>query len=756
MELSRNLRVIMSQAFNTAQELRSEYLMPEHILYSIVKNDEEIVDRLNLDAEIILQELKVFFQTKVPLIQGSTSRKPTESLGFNQVIQNSVQQVESSQRDTVEIGDIMIALYDIQGHAQFILQKNGVEREDLLEVVTQIQQESGYGAPAGAQPQVGRGKKKSLLQEYTVELVREAKDGRLDPIIGRKDEIERTVQILCRKKKNNPIHVGEPGVGKTAITEGLAQRIADNSVPDILQDYEIYSLDMGGLLAGTKYRGDFEERVKKIVKEIENKEKAILFIDEIHNIVGAGQTGQGSMDASNILKPSLQTGRLRVIGSTTYDEYKKHFDKDGALSRRFQKIDIGEPSEAETFEILQGLQDSYEKYHNVQYTADALKSIAHLSHLYINDRHLPDKAIDVMDEIGALLRMRNFKKDEEEEEQISLLVTEADVENVVSKIAKIPEKTVSTDETAKLAHLAEDLKKQVFGQDQAIDQVVQAIKRSRAGFRKADKPIANLLFAGKTGVGKTHLVNKLAETMGLHLHRFDMSEYQEKHAVAKLVGAPAGYVGFEEGGILVDAVRNEPHSIVLLDEIEKAHEDIYNVLLQIMDYATLTDNQGRKADFRNVIVVMTSNAGARDIGSKPVGFGATARGGEAVDDAVQKAFTPEFRNRLDKVVTFNDLTTDIIRMVVRAEIAEFEDMLVEKKVELIVSDEAIDWFVEHGYSEEFGARPISRLVDEKIKDFFVDAVLFGELKRGGIAKIDVENDEIKVLTLNLKLENALA
>jgi ATP-dependent Clp protease ATP-binding subunit ClpA len=539
----------------------------------------------------------------------------------------------------------------------------------------------------------------------------------------------------------------------TAITEGLAQRIAEGTVPEILENYKIYSLDMGGLLAGTKYRGDFEERVKKIVKEIENMERAIIFIDEIHNIVGAGSTGQGTMDASNILKPSLQSGRLRMIGSTTYDEYKKVIEKDGALARRFQKIEISEPSEEETLEILNGLRDSYEAFHNVQYTQESLKSIAHLSHLYINDRHLPDKAIDVMDEIGSLLRMRNFKKDED---QPSLLVTESDVENVVSKIAKIPEKTVSVDETDKLASLAENLKKKVFGQDHAIDEIAQAIKRSRAGFRKADKPVANLLFAGKTGVGKTHVVNKLAEELGLSLHRFDMSEYQEKHAVAKLIGAPAGYVGFEEGGLLVDAIRKEPHSILLLDEIEKAHPDIYNILLQIMDYATATDNQGRKADFRNVIVIMTSNAGARNIGSKPVGFDSSARGGEAVTQAVEKAFTPEFRNRLDKVVTFNDLTHEVIRQVVEAEIEEFKVMLTEKGVNLTVTEPAIDWFAENGYSEEFGARPIARLVDEKIKDIFVDAVLFGDLKNGGNAKIDVENGDIKVVTLDLNLENAIA
>lgn len=750
MDLSRDLRVIMSQAYNKAREGRNEYLMPEHVLYSILQNDEEMVDKLDLDIEEVLAELDTFFSTKVPIV--ANGNNPVESLGFNQVIQTSVQQVENSQRQTVEIGDVLIALFDVKGHANYLLQKHNITRAELLEAVSDLQ----LGEEASTAPgQTGTiRKKKSILDEFTVELVAEAKAGNLDPIIGRKDEIERTVQILCRKKKNNPIHVGEPGVGKTAITEGLAQRIADKTVPDVLQNYKIFSLDLGGMLAGTKYRGDFEERIKKIIKEIEGKPKSILFIDEIHNIVGAGQTGQGTMDASNILKPSLATGKMRVIGSTTYDEYKKIFDKDGALSRRFQKIEIGEPSESETLEILRGLQKSYEEFHNVKYTDDSLRSIAHLSHLYINDRHLPDKAIDVMDEIGSLLKMRNFKKNESN--NIALLVTEADVENVVSKIAKIPEKTVSFDETAKLASLATDMKACVFGQDEAIDQIVKAIKRSRAGFRKADKPVTNLLFAGKTGVGKTFTINQLGNLMGLPVVRFDMSEYQEKHTVAKLIGAPTGYVGFEEGGLLVDAIRKEPHSILLLDEIEKAHSDIYNILLQIMDYATLTDNQGRKADFRNTIIVMTSNAGARNIGRKNIGFNAGTKNREAVDEAVSKIFTPEFRNRLDKVVIFNDLGHEQVKLVVKAEIAEFETMLTDKGIILSVTEEALDWFVENGYSEEFGARQISRLVDDKIKDIFVDAVLFGELKNGGRAEISVEDGDIKVTTLDLNIESVFA
>lgn len=727
MNFSNETLAILADASNVASELKNEFLTPEHILYSIVKDNNEIIQSLEFDRDQLIDDLESFFRTKVP----TSKSGPSQSLGFNKVLQDSAMLVQNSQREEIEIGDVFISIYNISEHARFLLKKNGVDKVHILQVVSELQRDSEEiteGSP------IGTSHKKSILEEFCVELVAEAREGRLDPIIGRASEIERTVQILCRKKKNNPIHVGEPGVGKTAVTEGLAQRIASGDVPDVIKDFQIYSLDMGGLLAGTKYRGDFEERIKKVVKEIQAKEKAILFIDEIHTIVGAGSTSSGTMDASNILKPSLASGKMRVIGSTTYDEYKKHFEKEGALARRFQKIEIGEPSEDETLQILQGLKKSYEDYHGVTYSDESLKLITKLSHLYINDRHLPDKAIDVMDEVGSILKMK----------KITTTVTEADVESVISKIAKIPEKTVSQNETEKLGTLATDLKSKVFGQDQAIDQIVQSIKRSRAGFKKADKPVANLLFAGKTGVGKTHLVRKLADQLGIPLVRFDMSEYQEKHTVAKLTGAPAGYVGYEEGGLLVDAIRKEPHCVLLLDEIEKAHGDIYNVLLQIMDYATLTDNQGRKADFRNVIVVMTSNAGAANIGSRSIGFGAKTLGGEAVDTAVSKAFSPEFRNRLDKVVTFNDLTHDVIRLIVISEIEEFKSMLVEKKITLSITEDAIDWFAKTGYSEEFGARPIARLIDEKIKDKFVDSVLFGTLKNGGKAKISIKKGEIEI------------
>jgi len=725
MDFSKELQLTLDIAVRKAMYLQNEYLTPEHVLFSIFSQHKDLVNRLEISRESVLEDLEKFFLEKIPIIQ--EIKNPIRSLGLDTMLQNCIESVEKSQRQTVEIEDILVSIYNNSEYSKYILEKNGVEKMALLDAVSKSLRKEEH-----------EDENRSMLEEYTIEMVAEARNGKLDPIIGRTEEIERTVQILCRKKKNNPIHVGESGVGKTAVTEGLAQRIADGTVPDILKDFEIYSLDMGSMLAGTKYRGDFEERIKKVVKEIETKEKAILFIDEIHNIVGAGSTSSGTMDASNILKPSLVTGKLRVIGSTTYEEYKKSIEKNAALARRFQKIDILEPSESETLEILKGLKQSYETYHNITYTKESLESIVKLSHLYINDRHLPDKAIDVLDEVGALLRMRNFKK------QTSTIVTETDVENIISKITKIPEKTVSNNEMEKLAMLSSNLNSKVFGQDQAIEQIVHSIKRSKAGFKKAEKPIANLLFAGRTGVGKTHLVKKLADELGIPLLRFDMSEYQEKHAVAKLVGAPAGYVGYEEGGLLVDAIRKEPHSILLLDEIEKAHSDIYNILLQIMDYATLTDNQGRKADFRNVIIVMTSNAGASNIGSKSIGFGSKSLGHEVMDKAINKAFTPEFRNRLDKVVVFNDLNEEVIKSIVLAEIDEFRQMLSEKKITMTVTDDVVNWFVKNGYSEEYGARPIARLVDEKIKDKFVDSVLFGALKSGGKARISLKKGEIEI------------
>ncbi|MEI6875578.1 MAG: AAA family ATPase, partial [Spirochaetota bacterium] len=614
------------------------------------------------------------------------------------------------------------------------------------------------------------------------------------PVIGRESEIERTVQVLCRRLKNNPIHVGDAGVGKTAITEGLAQRIVAGTVPPRLKGYTIYGLDMGALLAGTKFRGDFEERIKRVVDELLKKERAILFIDEIHTIIGAGAVSGGSLDASNLLKPALTSGRLRCIGSTTFDEYNKYFEKDRALSRRFQKIDIVEPSLSEALEILKGLRPKYEEYHKVRYSDEALDLAVNLSAQYITERRLPDKAIDVVDEAGAWARINAFKigeaarlsaaaeaakisaaelsaqvgndiampeievnpeakqktevkgkaDDVEVPEEAVLDIGRKEIEMVVAKIARIPERSVSTSEKEKLASLEADLRAEVFGQDAAVDAVVKAVKRSRAGFRNPDKPVANFLFVGPTGVGKTELARQLAKGLGVSLHRFDMSEYQEKHTVSRLIGSPPGYVGYEEGGLLTDLVRKTPHAVVLLDEIEKAHPDVYNILLQIMDYATLTDNQGRKADFRNVVLIMTSNAGARDLGKNLIGFGERTVTDSALNEAVERAFTPEFRNRLDAVVRFENLPPSVIEKIVAKAIDEFRVQLVDKKVEFEVTPALITHLAEKGYSKEFGARNIARLVEDRIKTFFVDEVLFGKLAAGGKAMADVKDGEVVI------------
>jgi ATP-dependent Clp protease ATP-binding subunit ClpA len=602
-----------------------------------------------------------------------------------------------------------------------------------------------------------------------------AREGKLEPVIGRENELDRTVQVLCRRFKNNPVHVGDSGVGKTAITEGLAQRIITGKVPPTLKDFSIFSLDMGALIAGTKYRGDFEERVKRVVEEMLKKDKAILFIDEIHTLVGAGAVSGNALDAANILKPVLGSGKLRCIGSTTHEEYGKYFEKDRALSRRFQKIDINEPSEEDAVAILRGLKDKYEDYHKVHYSEEALESAVKLSAQYITERRLPDKAIDVIDEAGAFVRIEAYKKQSMENngrqpaetlngaqrmvgsETKSETVQEGtvdfigigttEIETVVSKIARIPEKSIGMSEKDRLKSLDENLRMRVFGQDDAVTSVVKAVKRSRAGFRAPNKPVANFLFVGPTGVGKTELARSLTEILDIPMHRYDMSEYQEKHTVSRLIGSPPGYVGYEEGGLLTDAVRKQPHGVVLLDEIEKAHEDIYNILLQIMDYATLTDNNGRKADFRNIVLIMTSNAGAREIGKSLIGFGERINDESALDESIEKIFTPEFRNRLDAVVRFGHLSREVMISIVDKELNLFKSQLAEKNVTLEVTGSCINQLAEEGYSREFGARNAGRLVEEKIKTFFVDEVLFGTLSEGGRAIADYADGDYRISVL---------
>ncbi|MCE1209723.1 MAG: ATP-dependent Clp protease ATP-binding subunit ClpA, partial [Spirochaetia bacterium] len=713
--------------------------------------------------------IEAYFEQKVPVLRSSA--EPVQTSSFQAVIERAVMQSQASGKDEVEISDLIVSLYDEERtYAGYYMRKLGIKRLQLLEVLSH-----GIGEFTGEEAELldegegrpdlegrdKRGLKPGPLERFATDLTAQAAAGKLEPVIGREAEIERTIQVLCRRLKNNPIHVGEAGVGKTAITEGLAQRIVAGNVPPLLKDYTIYSLDMGALLAGTKFRGDFEERVKKVVDILLKKEKAILFIDEIHTIVGAGAVTGGSMDASNLLKPALTSGKLRCIGSTTYDEYNKIFEKDRALSRRFQKIDITEPSQSETVEILKGLRPKYEEFHRVHFSDDALEAAVRLSAQFITERRLPDKAIDVIDEAGARARISAFKLGQKGGETPSGEGTSSEgasgeapmgetvvdiqvpeIETVVAKIARIPERSVSSSEKERLSGLEVSLKQEVFGQDAAIDAVVRAVKRSRAGFRAPDKPVANFLFVGPTGVGKTELARQLAKQLGVSLHRFDMSEYQDKHTDSRLIGSPPGYVGYEEGGLLTDTVRKNPHAVVLLDEIEKAHPDIYNILLQIMDYATLTDNQGRKADFRNVILIMTSNAGARDVGKNLIGFGDRTLSNSALDEAVERAFTPEFRNRLDAVVHFGNLPMEVIERIVTKALDDFNLQLAEKKVRLVARDSVVKFLAEKGYSREFGARNISRLVEDKIKSFFVDEVLFGRLEKGGTAVADLVDGQI--------------
>lgn len=749
MKISDEVQNALNAAYLEAKKRKHEYLTPEHILHVALFFEEikKIFTDCQVDIESVIKDVDLYLSKMVPFIE---EREPVQTAGFQSVIENAIFHTETSSKDTVDLNDILVSVFDTESlHGSYFMRKAGLTRYSLLKAISRTDDdyfldpdEAEFYENEDVEETNGRKQRKSALSLYTRNLNKAASDGEIEPLIGREGIVERTIQVLCRRLKNNPILVGEPGVGKTAIAEGLASRIEENKVPDILKGYRIFSLDMGGLLAGTKFRGDFEERMKKVIEELKKEEKVILFIDEIHTIVGAGAVSGGTMDASNLLKPALATGKLRCMGSTTFSEYKKSFDKDRALSRRFQEITVPETTTEETLQILHGLKDKYEAYHNVTYTEKALESAVSLSSQYMRERHQPDTAIDVIDEAGAWLQILSFRTDDKNKEPSK--IDEREIEKVIARIAGIPERTVSTSEIDQLQTLGDKLKNLVFGQDSAVGSVVQAIKRSRAGFSKKEKPVASFLFAGPTGVGKTELARQLAETLGVKLHRFDMSEYQEKHTVSRLVGSPPGYVGYEEGGLLTDLVRKEPHAVLLLDEIEKAHMDVFNILLQIMDYATLTDNNGRKSDFRNIILIMTSNAGARDIGKDLIGFGDSKITDEAITDAVEKTFSPEFRNRLDKIISFNKLENEIILKIVDKEISEFSETLKEKNVVIEVSDECRSWIAEHGYSYEFGARNIARMVEDKIKNFFVDEILFGKLKKGGEAIADIKNDEIVI------------
>lgn len=747
-KLDRVTDKIFIAAFNEAKNQKHEYFTPEHILYSSLFFDEgkEIIINCDGDIEALKKDLLTYFSENIPVVE---SEEPIASLGIGNIMQNSASHVFSSGRDTIQIGDIYASmLEENESFAAYYLIKNGVSRLSILQYIshgpnlsTQDEEDEDVLSAQGDAPEeneVHPSKKKKFLEQYTVELVEKAAGGMTDPLIGREDIIRRTIQVLSRRTKNNPVHVGDPGVGKTAITEGLARLISEGKAPRTLSDSKIYSIDMGALLAGTKYRGDFEERIKKVLNEIEKQGNSIVYIDEIHNVVGAGAISGGSMDASNILKPFLSSGKLRFIGSTTFEEYKKYFDKDRALSRRFQKIEINEPTIEETVTILKGLKTRYEEFHNVTFTDEALCLAAELSAKYINDRHLPDKAIDVIDETGAYVRLNAVDYDE------NIEISAKDIEQTVSMIAKIPEQSVSQSETFHLKDLANLLRNEIFGQDEAVNTVVKAIKRSRAGFNEGEKPVASLLFVGPTGVGKTELSRQLSTLLSIPLIRFDMSEYHEKHTVARLIGAPPGYVGYEEGGLLTDSIRKTPYCVLLLDEIEKAHPDVFNILLQVMDYATLTDNNGKKADFRNVILIMTSNAGAREIGRTVIGFDKKIIDQGAINKEVERIFSPEFRNRLDEIVVFRHIDFDMAISIAKKAISKFEKILEPKNIKLKVSEACYSWLAEKGLSSTFGAREILRTVQDKIKTYFVDEVLFGALANGGIAFIDVKGDEVVI------------
>ena len=748
MEINHELNIILMSAFEEAKVRKHEYLMPEHILFATLHNGmgKDIIEGSGGDVNSLIHKIEEFFNKHISTVE---SEEPIQSLGFKSVLERAIWHTTSAQKEELEVSDVLVSIFDeAESFAAYFLQEEGITRYSLLNFIShgvpQFSPDKDFESDSSEEQEAEhrRKEKKSpgrkAVEAFTTELTAKAKAGELDPLIGREDIIERTIQVLCRRIKNNPIHVGDPGVGKTAITEGLAQFIARGEVPRPIRGARIFSLDMASLIAGTRFRGDFEERMKRVIAELQNMKNVILFIDEIHTVVGAGAVSGGSMDASNMLKPLLSSGNVKCIGSTTYEEYKKYFDKDRALSRRFQKIEIPETSIEETREILMGLKDRYEDYHDVTYTDEALRVAVELSAKYINDRYLPDKAIDVIDEAGAFSSMNRIDGQER------LAITVHDIEQVVAKIAKIPEKSVTSSEMSRLKDIEIELKKQIFGQQGAIEHVCEAIKRNRAGFGNPDRPIASFLFVGPTGVGKTELARQLAMTLGVKLHRYDMSEYQEKHTVARLIGAPPGYVGYEEGGLLTEAIRKSPYAVLLLDEIEKAHQDIFNTLLQVMDYATLTDNTGKKADFRNVIIIMTSNAGAREIGKSQMGFEDRKVTETAIKDAVDRIFSPEFRNRLDAVVKFNDLDEEIIIQIVKKAVNLFQQQLAEKQISLEVSENCYRWLGRKGYSPKFGAREIDRLVQDKIKKFFVDEVLFGRLAGGGTATADIEDDTVVI------------
>ncbi|PCH59520.1 MAG: ATP-dependent Clp protease ATP-binding subunit ClpA [Gammaproteobacteria bacterium] len=738
--LSKELELSLNTAFKEARDRRHEFITVEHLLLALLENDSvtAVLGACGADLNILRQDLSYFLEETTPVLTDADNRETQPTLGFQRVLQRAVFHVQSSGKAEVTGANVLVAIYSEQdSQSVYLLKQQDIGRLDVVNYLSHGMSslgEDGGGEDieqtAGAESAGETGK--TALDIYATNLNELAKQGKIDPLIGRKDEIERAVQVLCRRRKNNPLFVGEAGVGKTALAEGLARMIVDGDVPEVLLDSTVFTLDLGALLAGTKYRGDFEKRLKAVLSQIRNEPGSILFIDEIHTIIGAGAASGGVMDASNLIKPGLASGELKCIGATTYQEYRGVFEKDRALARRFQKIDVVEPSVEETFEILKGLRGAFEEHHGVRYTRDALRMAAELADRYITERHMPDKAIDVIDEAGASVQLMPASKRKK-------TVGVRDIERIIAKMARIPPKSVSASDKDRLRTLDRDLKLLVFGQGEAIGSLVSAIKMARSGLRDGEKPIGSFLFSGPTGVGKTEVTRQLAHVLGIELIRFDMSEYMERHTVSRLIGAPPGYVGFDQGGLLTEAVNKHPHSVLLLDEIEKAHPDVYNLLLQVMDHGSLTDNNGRKTDFRNVILVMTTNAGAHEMNRTSIGFTTQDHTSDGME-SIKRVFSPEFRNRLDAIVPFAPLDSSTIGFVVDKFIIELEHQLDEHKVTFSIDREARNWLAEHGYDAKMGARPMARIIQEQIKKPLADELLFGKLSHGGHVRIGANKE----------------
>lgn len=735
-ELEKNL----NDAFKLAHKKKHEFVTVEHLFLSLLDNNEalEVLNYCSADVEALQKNLETYITETTPVISEEDDLEIQPTLGFQRVLQRAVFHVQSSGKKEVNGANLLAAIFsEKESHSVYLLQQEGITRLDVVSFISHGKDDEEFEEESLTEDKNKKARDSSALEAFTLNLNQEAIEGKIDPLVGRKAEVERVIQILARRNKNNPLLVGESGVGKTAIAEGIAKLIVENKVPELVKDSTIYSLDMGALLAGTKYRGDFEKRLKLVLKELEEKGNSILFIDEIHTVIGAGATSGGVMDASNLLKPALSKNTLRFVGSTTYKEFRGIFEKDRALSRRFQKIEVLEPTVDETIKILKGLKSRFEKHHNIKYTENSLKAAAELSSRYINDRYLPDKAIDVIDEAGAKQQLLPKSKRKK-------TISEIDVEKIVASIARVPEKTVSSSDKVSLEKLEENLKRVIFGQDQAISSLAASIKLSRAGLGLVEKPVGSFLFSGPTGVGKTEVSKQLALIMGIEFIRFDMSEYMERHTVSRLIGAPPGYVGYDQGGLLTESVTKHPHSVILLDEMEKAHPEVFNILLQVMDHGTLTDNNGRKADFRNVVLVMTTNAGAHDMSRASMGFNAQDHTSDGAE-IIKKTFSPEFRNRLDAMITFNPLSIEVIKTVVDKFLVELQAQLDEKKVQLEVSEKARDWIAEKGYDKTMGARPMQRLIQENIKKPLAEEILFGQFSsKGGVVYVDQEEDRLSL------------